>query len=486
MANFQGAKEFVLNKLENEIPDHITYHTIEHTRNVLQACEILAKKEHISGVDLELLKIAALFHDIGFIKSHIEHERVSCDIARIELPQFEYTPLQIEMICKMIMATKLPQKPKDHLSKILCDGDLYYLGGTEYEYYADKLFKEFKSLGRVSNKLEWLLLQKDFLSSHSFFTHTARKEKTSERKERLKEVKAKIYKMGGKRKVSFLSILWDSILLIAAVVISGFALKGFLVPNHFFDGGISGIALLVSDIFNMNLSLAILVLNIPLIIISYFSVGKRFAFRTLIGIILLSVTLLILPDVVFTSDKLLIAVFGGFFLGVGVGLGIRAGAALDGIDVLAVYTFKKTSFSMTEIVMAINVLIFSVAAIMFDIETAMYSILTYFAATLSADYVVEGLQAHIGVTIISAKSDTIKSRLVNHLGRAITVYKGERGFLPGQYDVSSECDIIFTVISRLEMRKLKNLVYDIDDKAFVIANSIKEATGGLLSRRGGY
>ena len=486
MANYELASQFCFDLLENEVPDHITYHTSEHTRNVVQACEILASKENVKGEDLMLLKTAALFHDTGFTIDHNDHEKLSCEIAKQKLPEFGYTELQIDRICKMIMATKLPQKPLNHSSEILCDADLIYLGGTDYDYFASKLYKEFKALGRISDKLEWLLLQKEFLKTHRFFTSTARKENSKEKKERLNEVITKLHRATGKKRVKFLDLLWDIILLIAAVIISGFALKGFLLPNHFFDGGISGVSLLVSDLFDVNLAISILVLNIPLIIISYFSIGKRFALRTLIGIIMLSLALWLLPDIVFTNDKLLIAVFGGFFLGIGVGLGIRSGAALDGIDVLALYTFKKTSFSMTEIIMAINCLIFGVAAVKFGIETAMYSILTYFAATLSADYVVEGLQAHIGVTIISSKSETIKSKLVNQLGRAITIYKGERGYLPGQFDVSEDCDIIFTVISRLEMRKLKNLVYDIDDKAFVIANSIKEATGGLLSRRGGY
>ena len=138
---------------------------------------------------------------------------------------------------------------------------------------------------------------------------------------------------------------------------------------------------------------------------------------------------------------------------------------------------------MFEIILGINIFIFSIAAIKVGVENALYSILTYFAATRSIDYVVEGLQAHTGVTIISAQSEAIKYVLVNKLGRGITVYKGERGFLPGNFEVSTDCDIIFTVISRLELRRLNNLVYDVDPKAFVFANTIKEASGGIIKRR---
>ena len=185
----------------------------------------------------------------------------------------------------------------------------------------------------------------------------------------------------------------------------------------------------------------------------------------------------------FLKLSIIVAVFGGAFLGIGIGLVMRAGAALDGIEVLAFYTMKRTSFTITEIVLGINIIIFSVAALKFGIETSLYSVLTYFAATKTIDYVVEGIQAYTGVTIISAKSEEIKHQLINNLGRGITVYKGERGFLPGKFDVSADCDIIYTVVTRLEMRKLKNLIYEIDSEAFVFANTIKEASGGIIKSR---
>lgn len=185
----------------------------------------------------------------------------------------------------------------------------------------------------------------------------------------------------------------------------------------------------------------------------------------------------------FLKLSVIVAVFGGAFLAIGIGLVMRAGAALDGIEVLALYTLKRTSFTITEIILGINIIIFSFAALKFGIETSLYSVLTYFAATKTIDYVVEGIQAYTRVTIISAKSEEIKHQLVNNLGRGITVYKGERGFLPGKFDVSVDCDIIYTVVTRLEMRKLKNLIYEIDSEAFVFANTIKEASGGIIKSR---
>ena len=240
---------------------------------------------------------------------------------------------------------------------------------------------------------------------------------------------------------------------------------------------------MIHEIYKFNLAVVIILLNLPFIVISYFSVNRKFAFRTLISVALLGFSLILIPNVAITSDKLLISIFGGVFLGIGIGLIMRSGAALDGIEVLALYTLKRTSFTISEIILGINILIFTIAAFQFGIETALYSILTYFAATRSIDYVVEGLQAYTGVTIISGKSEVIKYQLVNNLGRGITVYKGERGFLPGKFEVSTECDIIFTVITRLELRKLKNIVYEVDPKAFVIASIIKEASGGIIKRR---
>jgi uncharacterized membrane-anchored protein YitT (DUF2179 family) len=284
-------------------------------------------------------------------------------------------------------------------------------------------------------------------------------------------------------KVTAREIIQDSISIILGVIIAGIALKCFLVPNHFFDGGITGISLLIHEIFGFSLGGTILVLNIPLIIISWFTVGRSFAIRTIISILLLGICLFYLPDYKLTEDKLLIAVFGGAFLGIGTGLVMRGGAALDGTEVLVLYTLKRSSFTITEIILGINILIFTIAAFHSGINASLYSMLTYLAATRCIDYVVEGIQAFTGVTIISGKSEEIKYELVNRLGRGITVYKGERGFLPGQFEISADCDIIFTVITRLELRKLKNLVYEIDPKAFVFANTIKEAAGGVIKRR---
>jgi uncharacterized membrane-anchored protein YitT (DUF2179 family) len=270
--------------------------------------------------------------------------------------------------------------------------------------------------------------------------------------------------------------------MILGVIIAGFALMGFLVPNNFFDGGVTGISLLIHELYHFNLAFVIIVANLPLIIISRYIVSKKFAVKTLVCVVLLGLCLFAVPYPVITSDKLLISIFGGFFLGLGMGLTMRSGSAIDGVEILALYAMKKSSFTISEIILGLNIIIFSIAALRFGPETALYSMLTYFCATKTVNYVVEGIEAFTGVTIISGKSERIKERLVKEMGKGLTIYKGERGFLPGKFEVHQPVDILFTVITRLEMRKLKNLVYLEDPNAFVFASTIKEASGGIVKR----
>lgn len=480
---FQKAYAHLIQLLQTQMPAHAHYHNAGHTKYVLQIAEHLAAEEGVSDTDLILLKTAALYHDAGYLQQHNDHEKISCQLAREQLPGFEYTPQQIDTICSLIMATQIPQQPTTLLQKILCDADLYYLGTNAYHEYSENLYLEYKHLHLVSNRREWLIKEIEFLSNHQFFTQTALKENEAKKQTTLSHLKAKLaapaHKQAGHSRLNWVK---DIVLNIAGILIAAFALKYFLVPNHFFDGGITGLSLLLHELYHLNLSMLIIVLNLPLIVLSYFANGKAFALRIMVSIFLFGVCLLLLPDYAITNDKLLIAAFGGIFLGIGIGLVMRAGAALDGIEVLALYTFKRTSYTITEIILAINIVIFGIAAFKFGIETSLYSVLTYLAATRTIDYVVEGIRAFTGVTIISGKSEAIKYELVNSMGRGITVYKGERGFLPGQYEVSSECDIIFTVITRLELRKLKNLVHKVDPKAFVYASTIRDTAGGILSR----
>ncbi len=287
--------------------------------------------------------------------------------------------------------------------------------------------------------------------------------------------------MSGQYKLSY--AIQDAVYIILGILFSAFAMKSFLVPNHFIDGGVTGLSLFGHEVFHWNLGILIILTNLPFIIMGAYQIGKGFAIKTSIAVIGLAIVMQFVPFPELTKDNLLVSMFGGFFLGLGIGLAMRGGCAIDGIEVLALYTLKKTSFTITEVILAMNVVLFICAGFYFDIETALYAMLTYYIAMRTIDYVIEGLEAYTGVTIISGKSEEVKEALVLRMGRGITIYKGERGFMKDSYEVSHDCDIVFTVITRLEVRKLKNVVHNIDSKAFVFTHTIKETAGGVLKRK---
>src|ERR1700744_2441804 len=275
----------------------------------------------------------------------------------------------------------------------------------------------------------------------------------------------------------------DTAYILAGMLFCGFALKSFMVPNSFFDGGVTGISLLIHELYHIPIAYVIVVCNIPFIIMGAFQVNRAFAIRTFIAILGLGLILWFMPYHQITSDKLLVSIFGGVFMGIGVGLAIRGGCALDGVEVLALYTGKRISFTISEIILGINIIIFLIAAIKLGLPTALYSILTYYAASRTISFVIEGVEEYTGVTIISAQSEAIKEKLVMELGRGITVYKGERGYLKDSFDIHHPVDIVFTVSTRLEVSRLRNMVHEIDPKAFVFTSTIKEAAGGVLKKR---
>lgn len=279
----------------------------------------------------------------------------------------------------------------------------------------------------------------------------------------------------------------DILYTVTGTLVSGFALKSFLIPNNFLDGGVTGVSLLIHDLYgNIPIAWLIVLINIPFIIAGAYHVNRKFAIKTFACVLGMGICIALIPYPVITSDKLLVSLFGGFFLGIGIGLAMRGGCALDGIEVLALYTLKRSSFTISEIILGLNVIIFLIAALKLGLETALYSMLTYYAASRTIDYVIEGLEEYTGVTIISGKSEIIKENLVMKMGKGITIYKGERGFMKDTFEHSEPCDIVFTVITRLEVRRLRNLVHSIDPNAFIITNTIKEVAGGVLKHHKGH
>lgn len=271
-------------------------------------------------------------------------------------------------------------------------------------------------------------------------------------------------------------------LILLGVVLAAFGLKGFLVPNDFIDGGITGISLLTFQLTGIPVSVWLIIFNIPFIMLGARQIGKGFAFNTLCAISSLALIIYFIDFPVITKDKLLISIFGGFFLGSGIGLAIRGGCVIDGTEILAVYLTRKSFLSLGDIILLINVFIFIIAAFVLNIETALYSILTYLSASKTVDFIVQGIEEYSGVTIISSKSADIREAIINKLGRGVTIYKGERGFGMNQH-TDKDIDIIFTVVTRLELSKLKDEIEKIDHKAFVVMSAITDTKGGIIKRR---
>jgi uncharacterized membrane-anchored protein YitT (DUF2179 family) len=276
--------------------------------------------------------------------------------------------------------------------------------------------------------------------------------------------------------------LADIFLVCMGILSAGFGLKGFLLPNNFLDGGATGISLLIAELSGLNLSWLLILVNTPFVILGYRLIGRQFALKTALGIIGLALCVAVMPYPEITHDKLLVAVFGGFFLGAGIGLAVRGGGVIDGTEVLAIAISRKIGLTIGDIILIVSVLIFSLAAWLINVETALYAMLTYLAASKTVDFIIEGIEEYTAVTIISVKADRIRTMIINKLGRGITVYKGERGFGRSgekQYDMK----ILYTIVTRLEISKLKLEIEKIDPNAFVVMSSVKDMKGGMIKKR---
>lgn len=284
-----------------------------------------------------------------------------------------------------------------------------------------------------------------------------------------------------KLRIMIIRLLRDFILITIGIFSASFGFKGFLLTNKFIDGGATGISLLISALTSVPLYLLILCINVPFIILGYKIIGRMFALKTIIAIsgLALCVATVNFPDI--TKDNLLVAVFGGFFLGAGIGLSIRGGAVIDGTEVLAIFLSRKLGTTIGDIIIMINIIIFSTAAYFLSVEIALYSMITYLVASKALDFVVEGIEEYIGVTIVSSHSDEIRQMIISDMGRGVTVYTGKRGF--GKTGESRDVDIIYTVLTRLEVNKLNSEIQKIDPSAFVVMNSVKDTKGGMIKKR---
>ncbi|WP_020567694.1 YitT family protein [Neolewinella persica] len=279
-----------------------------------------------------------------------------------------------------------------------------------------------------------------------------------------------------------LELLRDGLFLISGVAAAAFGLESFLLPNHFIDGGVTGISLLLVEVTGWQLPILLFLVNLPFLVLARVVIGQRFAYKTAIAITLLALTLLFIHFPEVTQDKLLVAVFGGFFLGSGIGLSMRGGSVLDGTEVLAIYLSRRLGVKVSDWVILINIVIFSGAAYLLSIEQALYSLLTYIVASKALDFVIDGVEEYTGVTIISRRSEEVRAALIERMGTGVTIYRGRGGYRTSEE--GEDMDIIYTVITRLEINKLTGIVQGVDEKAFITMASINDTRGGMVKRKG--
>ncbi|WP_240737215.1 YitT family protein [Hymenobacter metallicola] len=272
-------------------------------------------------------------------------------------------------------------------------------------------------------------------------------------------------------------------LIVAGILCAGMGLKGFLLSSHFIDGGVTGISMLISATLHVPLSWLLLIINLPFVVLGYRQIGMGFAVKSAAAIAGLSLALAVVPYPDVTKDLLLTAVFGGVFIGAGIGLAMRGGAVLDGTEVAALLINRHTPLlKVSDVILVLNIFIFGVAAFVLGVQTALYSILTYVAASKTLDFLLNGIEQYTGVTIISARSEAIREAITTTLGRGVTIYQGKRGY-GKRGDRDLDMDIVFTVVTRLELPQLRTEVRRLDPQAFVIQHSIDDAEGGMVKKR---
>ena len=267
------------------------------------------------------------------------------------------------------------------------------------------------------------------------------------------------------------------LLIVLGIFSAAMGLKGFLLSSNFIDGGVTGVSMLLAKLTPWSLAIWLPVVNAPFIIVGYQHMGRAFAVRSALAIGGLAVVLATVhfPDV--TPDLLLTAIFGGFFIGAGIGLAVRGGAVLDGTEIAALLISKRSALlKVGDVILLFNIALFLIAMRLLGVEPALYSILTYIAAARTLDFVIYGLEEFTAITIVSSQSAAIRERITGELGRGVTVYKGYGGH------TGHEQQILYCVVTRLEIGKVKAIVRSVDENAFVVSHALADAEGGVVKR----
>ena len=270
---------------------------------------------------------------------------------------------------------------------------------------------------------------------------------------------------------SWVVVVLTYMFMTIGILLAALALEVFLIPNRIIDGGITGISIILSFLTNINLSIFIVIINIPFLLLGFKHLGKNFLIQSSVAMILFSLLLEAFKQVdVVTSDILLATVFGGLLLGIGVGFVIRYGACLDGVETIAILINKKTSFSVGQVILLVNLVIYMVAGILFGWDRALYSIMTYFITYKIIDIVSEGLDQAKAALIITNNGEEIASSIYKKLGRTVT-------FIEGEGLISGKKVVLYVVVTRIEVRELKKIVGDDDISAFMTITDVAEIVG---------
>ena len=280
-------------------------------------------------------------------------------------------------------------------------------------------------------------------------------------------------------KIEVVHALREILFITIGIAAASFGLRGFLLPNDFIDGGATGLSLLLRVFFDIPLGVFLITVNVPFVFLGAKLIGRKFAIKSICAILVLAIVVHFLHFPTITNDKLLISFFGGFFLGLGIGMTMRGGGVIDGTEILAIYLSRKWHMTVGDILLFINIIIFSVGAYLISIEVALYAILTYLIAAKTIDYVVDGVEEYIGVTIISERSEEVRRMITEKMRRACTIYLGKGGY----GNERSTVEIVFTVLTRLEIAKLSTELDKIDQKAFIMMNVVKDIKGGMIKKK---
>lgn len=271
----------------------------------------------------------------------------------------------------------------------------------------------------------------------------------------------------------------NGLLIVLGILSASMGIKGFLLSSHFIDGGVTGISMLISMATDTPLSIWIVVVNLPFVALGFRQIGSAFALRSVLAIGGLSVALAIVPFPDVTPDLVLTAVFGGFFLGAGIGLAVRGGAVLDGTEIAALLISRQSHlFKVGDVILLFNVALFLVAMSLLGVDKALYSILTYVAAARTLDFVINGIEEYTAITIVSRASGEIAAQIMANLGRGVTVYKGRGGLS------FEDQEILYCVVTRLEVGRVNNIVRGLDESAFITSHALADVQGGMVKHRG--